>query len=787
MIAASAASYTRALAGADARAGCVKRLIFLPVLCLLAAAGPVAAPAAPGPPPSLRIGFFDDQAFRWEPNRHANLDLARREGATVVRAFVDWGKVARTRPRHPREPFDRAYRLDDLDELVRNAQQRGMDVLLTLWGTPAWANGGAGEAVAPTRAADLGDFAHALAARYSGRYSGLPVVRFFSVWNEPNSALFLSPQFDAAGQPVAPRVYASLVAAAYRGIKSASPTALVAAGETAPRGYDRHVSGFHDSESPGRFAQLVAAAAPHLPFDAWAHHPYPRSDLDRPDAPQPWPAVGLSGLGAFERHLDGWFDRRRVPVWVTEFAYRTSPPISGAASYGLQASYLLQAIALVRADPDVAMFVWFGFRDSIGQRWESGLVDTRGRPKPALASFALGAACYRLAVDPCTQEGPKLTGASASGAGAFGNAVALSADGRTALVGGSNDANGAGAAWVLVRSGSTWVPQGPKLTASDDVGEAHLGGGVALSADGNTALVGGSSDDGGAGAAWVFVRTGSTWTQQSKLTPLDPSGSGGFGGRVALSADGQVALVGASGDGGGAGAAWIFLRAGSSWVQQGARLQPTDATGLSRFGVRVALSADGGTALVAGWNDAGGRGAVWAFQRTGSGWVQQGSKLVPSDALGAASFGSGLALSADGDTALVGGEGDTGGAGAAWVFARSAGAWAQQGAKLTVSGGKAGDSFGQGVALSADGSIALIAAGRDGNGAGSAWVYARAGSSWTPAAAKLTANDERGPGYFGKSVALSAGGDTALIGGYGDDGGAGAAWVFVSWPAATAG
>jgi FG-GAP repeat/Glycosyl hydrolase catalytic core len=762
----------------------VKRLFLLLVLCLPVAGSAAAATSAPGlgPPSELRVGFFDDQAFRWEPNRHANLDLARREGATIVRAFVDWGEVARTRPRHPRDPFDRAYHLDDLDELVRNAQQRGIDVLLTVWGTPSWANDGAGEAVAPTRPADLGDFAHALAARYSGRYSGLPVVRFFSVWNEPNSALFLRPQFDAAGRPVAPAEYARLVAAAYAGVKSASPTALVGAGETAPRGLDRHVAHFHDSESPGRFAQLVAAAAPHLRFDAWAHHPYPRNDLAAPDAPQPWPAVGLADLGAFERHLDRWFGRRRVPLWVTEFAYRTSPPVRGAASYGQQASYLLQAIALVRSDPDVAMFVWFGFRDAVGQRWESGLVDRSGRPKPALASFALGASCYRLALDPCTQLGPKLTGPGEGGAGAFGNAVALSGDGATALVGGPNDAGGAGASWVLVRTASSWTPQGPKLTVGDAVGDAHLGGSVALSADGDTALLGGSSDDGGAGAAWVFVRTGTGWSEQAKLTPLDETGNGGFGGRVALSADGQVALVGASGDGANSGAAWIFVRSGSSWVQQGARLQPSDASGRSQFGFRVALSADGGTALVAGWNDAAGRGSVWVFQRTGSGWEQQGPKLVPSDAVGVASFGSGLAVSADGNTALIGGEGDTGGTGAVWTFTRADGTWTQQGPKLTVAATAPGSSFGQSVALSSDGRVALLGAGRDGNGAGSAWVFAWTGAAWTQIAAKLTARDEQPPGFFGKTLALSADGGTALVGGYGDAGGAGAAWVFASWP-----
>src|SRR5262249_6008546 len=159
-------------------------------------------------------------------------------------------------------------------------------------GTPGWANGGARANVAPTDPGDLRDFAHALAARYSGRHPGYPFVRFYSVWNEPNAAQFLSPQFDGAGRPVAPRVYASVVAAAYGGIKGASPHALVAAGETAARGRDARRAHAQDTESPARFARLVAAAAPALRFDAWAHHPYARNDVTDPEAPQPWPAVG---------------------------------------------------------------------------------------------------------------------------------------------------------------------------------------------------------------------------------------------------------------------------------------------------------------------------------------------------------------------------------------------------------------------------------------------------------------------------------------------------------------
>src|SRR5262249_45667218 len=196
------------------------------------------------------------QAFRWQAARHANLDVAERDGATVIRTIVTWSEIAPRRPRHAADPFAREYRFNDLDDLVRSAAQRGIQVLLTVWGTPSWANAGAGANVAPTDRGDLRDFAYALAARYSGSFAGFPPVRFFSVWNEPNSSVFLTPQFNPRGRPVAPRVYASLVEAAYAGIKEADPDALVAAGETAPRGHDRRMPGLHDSESPAHFARL---------------------------------------------------------------------------------------------------------------------------------------------------------------------------------------------------------------------------------------------------------------------------------------------------------------------------------------------------------------------------------------------------------------------------------------------------------------------------------------------------------------------------------------------------
>jgi hypothetical protein len=342
--------------------------------------------------PRLYVGFLDDVAFRWRDDRGHNLDRARRGGATVIRTIVNWRFVAPHRPSDPTDPFAREYRLKDVDELVRNAERRGLEVLLTVWGTPGWANGGKRQNVAPTDRREFRYFTQALASRYSGRHPGYPFVRFYSIWNEPNAEVFLSPQFDSRGRSVAPVTYAALVAAGYAGITSASPRALVAAGETAARGADRPKTRVQDSHSPARFARLVAKATPGLQFDAWAHHPYARNDRTRPGADQRWPHVGFSGLGRFDAALSRWFGGRAVPLWLTELAYRTSPEIVGGAPYPLQAKYLRRAVALARAEPGVAMLVWFMFRDEPGEPWQSGLFDQFGRAKPSFASFVDAAA-----------------------------------------------------------------------------------------------------------------------------------------------------------------------------------------------------------------------------------------------------------------------------------------------------------------------------------------------------------------------------------------------------------
>jgi hypothetical protein len=336
----------------------------------------------------LYVGFQDDPSFRWHPARGDTLTAAAGAGATVIRTTVQWHQAAPRRPARAADPFDPAYRLADVDELVRNAQQRGLEVVITIWGTPPWANGGLGPNRVPQRVDDLTDFAHALADRYSGRHAGYPFVRFFMVWNEPNLQQFLAPQFDDAGRPLAPALYARLFEAAARGIRSASPDALIAAGATSPRGRDFHLAGIQDSHAPATFARLVAEAAPDLDFDAWAHHPYPTAPRLPPTQIARWPNVALEQVGRLAESIDDWFDRSDTPVWVTEYAYETRPADEKGVRPAVQARFAEDALRIAAANPRIAMFIWFTFRDDPGNPWQSGLLRRSGKRKPAYWSYA---------------------------------------------------------------------------------------------------------------------------------------------------------------------------------------------------------------------------------------------------------------------------------------------------------------------------------------------------------------------------------------------------------------
>ena len=380
-----------------------------------------------------------------------------------------------------------------------------------------------------------------------------------------------------------------------------------------------------------------------------------------------------------------------------------------------------------------------------------------------------------------------LTASDGSGADRFGMAVAISGD--TAVVGSLDDAGAGphqGAAYVFTHTGDEWDQQA-KLVASDGAPLDRFSYN-AVAVSGDTALIGAMWDDVGGnpdqGSAYVFTRTGDTWTQQAKLTAADGSLMDNFGYSVALSGD--TAVIGAYWDSSGLnpmqGSAYVFTRKGSSWTQQAKLVAPVGVPEQA-FGGAVALSDD--TIVVAAPNDRVGlndrQGSVYVFSGGGATWTLQ-ERLIASD--GAASDGFGSAVGLSGETVVIGSYFDDVGLntdqGSAYVFTRTGSDWTQQD-HLIASDGDKEDVFGRAVAIA--GETILVGAqwdDIDGKGnQGSAYLYRRSGEKW-PQQEKLTASEGADGDLYGTTMAMS--GEAGIIGASFDDVGSnaeqGSAFVF---------
>jgi hypothetical protein len=363
----------------------IVRLLFLTSL-----AAALLVPAATAAD-RMWVGFHDDPMLRFQDSRTEAMDRARGNQAVIVRTLVEWQKVAPTRPANATDPFDPAYSFDDVDEFVRNAQQRGIEVLITLWGSPTWANGGQTPKFMPRNVNDFQSFARAVASRYSGRFPGYPYVRFYTIWNESNLGNFFAPQFDAKGRIVSTRNYARLAKAGIAGIRAGSSTALVAIGETSSHGRDKKKAGQTDTVAPATFMKGVAAAWGKVKFDAWAHHPYPFPVNQKPTQLVRYPNVTLTTMPRFEKDLDAAFKRKNVPVWISEYGNETKPGEPLGVTEAQQAAYIPQAITMAKKDARVQMFIWFVMEDSAGSTWQSGIYRANGVPKRAQPRFGKSA------------------------------------------------------------------------------------------------------------------------------------------------------------------------------------------------------------------------------------------------------------------------------------------------------------------------------------------------------------------------------------------------------------
>lgn len=354
-------------------------------------------------------------------------------------------------------------------------------------------------------------------------------------------------------------------------------------------------------------------------------------------------------------------------------------------------------------DPEGAPADWFGTSVAISG---DGSVVVVGSPR---SRDSTGTAFVFAQQEPggVWRVAAELTAVVSSG---LGSSVAISADGSTVLVEGA--AAGSGFARVYVMSETGWVHQST-LTAGDPCCSGVDD--VALSADGNTAIVG-SRSDGDHGAAYVFVRNGAFWQQQARLTHAVADPHTSLGSAVAMSADGCTAVVGAF-DSGGVGSmggeAYVFVREQGGWTQH-ARLIQSRPSPLDYYGASVAISGDGQTALVAAVSADDG-GIVFIFDRDGSRWTEQVA-FRGVDTPAEFGLGTDVALSYDGQTAMVGALGDdmiinhyTTSRGSTYWYERNGADWALRG-PLTATGLQSRDRFGRSVALSADGLTAVVGA-----------------------------------------------------------------------------
>ena len=370
----------------------------------------------------------------------------------------------------------------------------------------------------------------------------------------------------------------------------------------------------------------------------------------------------------------------------------------------------------------------------------------------------------------------------------FGINVSISTDGNTVVAGAQAEDTGgttAGATYVFTRSGTTWSQQA-KLQPSDVAAGDTAGFQVSISGDGNTLVLASHGDDTGytgAGAAYVFTRSGTTWTQQAKLVASNPGEYDSFGKGVGISTDGNTVLVGATGEDtgvGDAGAVYAFTRSGTTWSQQ-AFIQCSDRAQYDGFGAQIAVSSNGNDAIIGVKEKAGG-GAAYVFNRSGTTWSQQ-AKILSSDLQTGDAFGSNVDISDNGATVIVGAPTEDTGAsnvGAAYVFTRSGTTWSQQ-QKLQASDKQIYDNFGIAVGLDTTGDLAIIGANyedTDYGNAGAAYVFTRDGTTWsqeskiTPTDSARASNDQ-----FGFHLAISS--DTAIVGGFNVEG-EGAAYIFTA-------
>ena len=341
----------------------MRRLVVIVALTLLAASVQISLAAAAR---NVQFGIQDDAWLADGPGTlQHRLDVLQSLGVSIVRYSIHWDQVAPQRPARALASNDPAYRWTAADAVLKGLHERGIEPLVTLYGSPAWANGGRTANAPPKSWRTFADFAYAAAKRY-------PFVRKWTIWNEPNQNLYL------AG--TSPSLYVkTLLNPAYAAIHRANRRARVAGGVTAPRG---NRGGY------GPLGWVRGLARAHAKLDAYAHNPYPTRPRETPlaGACGYCDVISMANLGRLSKQVRQYLGRK--PIWLTEYGYQTNPPDIFGVARSLQATYIGEAAMRAYQLSGVALLIQYLLRDEPQlDRFQTGLFDVHGAPKPGYYAF----------------------------------------------------------------------------------------------------------------------------------------------------------------------------------------------------------------------------------------------------------------------------------------------------------------------------------------------------------------------------------------------------------------
>lgn len=387
-----------------------------PVVFLLAVAALLAVVASPtasaGQP--LLTGVLDPSLF--DQDSELTLSRVRAAGTSLLRLPADWRSIAPGGKKKPvgflaSNPADPRYGWAELDLRVTEVVAHGLEPILVVHRAPDWAEGkgdnrGHEGSVRPSPK-ELAAFATAVAVRYSGAFAGLPQVRYWQAWNEPNLTLYINPQFlgDDPDRPFSPGWYRQMVNAFADAVHAVDPDNLVVAGGLAPF-TDRPEDGSRFGYGPLAFMRtllclnrkLERVCSQTVKFDIWGHHPYTSGgpthqafladDVSLGDLPE-MNAVLQAGV-----RQNTVRSKQQVRFWVLEFSWDSKPPDVGGVPAKLQARWVAEA--LYRSwKIGIDAFIWYRLRDETLKEGpaQSGLYYNGGsglasdRPKLALKAF----------------------------------------------------------------------------------------------------------------------------------------------------------------------------------------------------------------------------------------------------------------------------------------------------------------------------------------------------------------------------------------------------------------